>query len=77
MWNQGTVGPRDRLRALRTTPWADTRDNYPAAVALSIDDLVTINGQSELAGRIILWHGEPGVGKTSAIRSLMHEWRDR
>lgn len=26
-------------------------------------------------GRLLLWHGEPGTGKTSAIRTLTGEWR--
>jgi hypothetical protein len=26
-------------------------------------------------GRLVLWHGEPGTGKTSAIRSFTGEWR--
>lgn len=26
-------------------------------------------------GRLLLWYGEPGTGKTTAIRALAHQWR--
>ena len=29
----------------------------------------------EHGGRLILWHGEPGTGKTHALRALAWEWR--
>ena len=28
-------------------------------------------------GRLLLWHGEPGAGKTFCIRALMDKWRDK
>jgi hypothetical protein len=28
------------------------------------------------SGRLLLWHGDPGTGKTHAVRALGWEWRD-
>ena len=30
---------------------------------------------SRSARRLVLWHGAPGTGKTSAVRALMHAWQ--
>ena len=27
------------------------------------------------SGQLLLWHGEPGTGKTYALRALAWEWR--
>jgi SpoVK/Ycf46/Vps4 family AAA+-type ATPase len=32
------------------------------------------SGVAEGEGRLILFHGEPGTGKTTAILTLIHEW---
>lgn len=29
-----------------------------------------------VGGKLVLWHGEPGTGKTYALRTLAWEWRD-
>jgi MoxR-like ATPase len=76
MWSGSPKGPQLFSKTLTTISWADNRDNYPRCVARSIDDLIRLDNPEHVTGRIALWHGEPGTGKTSAIRSLIHEWRD-
>jgi hypothetical protein len=39
-----------------------------------MEALVRRNKVDEDEGRLILFHGAPGTGKTTAIRALMHEW---
>jgi len=39
-----------------------------------MEALVRRNKVDETEGRLILFHGAPGTGKTTAIRALMHEW---
>ena len=75
MWHRTRHGYTGTERSLRTTPWQAARQNYPAEVARSLDTLMGLNDLSPKAGRILLWHGAPGTGKTSAARALLHEWR--
>ena len=37
--------------------------------------LVDLPAPPAQGGRLLLWYGEPGTGKTTAIRSLGQEWR--
>jgi hypothetical protein len=46
--------------------------NYERATALELSSLVTAAHPS--AGRLILWHGLPGTGKTTALRALARAW---
>ena len=67
----------DGTRSLRLAlqPWADVRAHYAPEVCAALDPLVTHKPDVDVARRLVLWHGAPGTGKTSAVRALMHEWR--
>jgi hypothetical protein len=56
--------------------WSEVRDNYPDGTRTQLECLMGLNpGADDIPrGRVILWHGAPGTGKTSAIRALIREW---
>ena len=56
-------------------PWSDARDHYPADVRAALDTLMAHAPDLASARRLVLWHGAPGTGKTSAVRALLHSWR--
>jgi ATPase family associated with various cellular activities (AAA) len=66
----------DDLERFSNVEWRDVRNNYPSTIQKSLDALMEI---SEIpppgAGRVIVFHGEPGTGKTWALRSLLTQWR--
>lgn len=67
-------GPRWRRLALPR--FADIADNYPAAVRAGLAGLCGHGSGDALPGRLALWHGQPGTGKTWALRALGREWSD-
>lgn len=68
-------GPVRTERMIARQPWADVRRNYASTVATQFDRLVGVRPPT-IRGRLILLHGAPGTGKTTALRSLATEWRD-
>ena len=64
------VGQADRQR----TAWQEVAANYERQTGLEIGKL-TISGVPTV-GRLILWHGAPGTGKTTALRALARVWSD-
>lgn len=76
MWSMGASRGQLYIKTIATIPWSENRDNYPRRVAVTLDELVRFHNPDVLPGKVILWHGEPGTGKTSAIRALIHEWRE-
>jgi hypothetical protein len=61
---------------LEVRPWDAVATTYPRAVRDALDVVMAHRHAVEDASRLLLWHGEPGTGKTTAIRALLHAWRD-
>lgn len=72
-WRYSTdSGPKRSRRNLDATSWDEIRGNYPHADGL--EHLMT-DFRPGVGGQLILWHGNAGVGKTTALRALACEWR--
>ena len=69
------LGPHEAVRRIEAVKWADIEANYAAATRAELACLVAMRPE-RLNGRLIVWHGEPGTGKTNALRALAHEWRE-
>jgi len=61
-------------RTVAINPWSEIRQNYTAGSAASIEQLMALE-PDRLPGRLLLLHGLPGTGKTTALRALTHAWR--
>jgi Domain of unknown function (DUF5925)/ATPase family associated with various cellular activities (AAA) len=73
-WHFGPHGPRRVQREIDAAPWGKIRGNYAHAVAQTLERLMALDG-SVVNGRLLLLHGEPGTGKTTALRALAQQWR--
>lgn len=73
-WHFGPHGPRRAQREIDAAPWEKIRGNYAEPVAQTLERLMAIDG-SAVNGRLLLLHGEPGTGKTTALRALAQQWR--
>ncbi|MER0246030.1 DUF5925 domain-containing protein [Streptomyces sp. HSW2009] len=68
-------GPYRTTRQISAGTWPEIRGNYTAPVASAMDRLMKVT-PDDISGRLLLLHGPPGTGKTSALRTLARSWRE-
>lgn len=74
MWWCGSDGP-DSYRDLVAAPdWSESKRNYAASTAVALESLMAIKKPID-RGRLLLWHGEPGTGKTRVLGALGSAWQ--
>lgn len=73
-WAWAEDSPSRVSRLLAVPSWADIRPNYSVRTQRTLDALAS-RFAPESPGQLLLWTGEPGTGKTHAVRALAWEWR--
>lgn len=73
-WWATDHGPRRVSRSLAVPTFERIVENYGSDTARRLEQLTKLDDPGS-SGQLILWHGDPGAGKTYAIRALAWEWR--
>ena len=77
VWHQssgrGATSAVPADRCIEAPRWADIARNYPATVRTALDAVVGLERPMGV-GKLLLWHGPPGTGKTTALRALLRSW---
>jgi len=68
--------PEPRWRRLHLPRFATIEDNYRRQVRDQLAELFSWRSGAGMPGRLALWHGPPGTGKTWALRALGREWNE-
>jgi hypothetical protein len=71
-WMRGECGGEVRHRQIEADSFDAIADNYSAPVRGALERLIAT--RSPERGRLILWRGEPGTGKSHALRALARAW---
>lgn len=73
-WSSGADESRSSARAVTSPSWTEVAGNYARATGVAVSQLTSLPGLESRSGRLVLWHGAPGTGKTTAVRALSRSW---
>lgn len=71
-WRKGDDQAPVRRR-IAVPRWCDIERNYHGTTRARLASLMHLR-PDVAAGKLVLWHGPPGTGKTWALRALSREW---
>jgi SpoVK/Ycf46/Vps4 family AAA+-type ATPase len=74
-WYEGPRGPRIVHRNVDALSWSEASHNYPGKTREALEKSMRDSRAVFAVGRLMLWHGAPGTGKTSALRTFALENR--
>jgi hypothetical protein len=73
IWCQGQEGRG--FRRLHVQPWDHISANYAPRTRVGLERLMD-GFTPGMSGRLIVWHGAPGTGKSFALGALAYAWRE-
>lgn len=73
-WAMTRNGAQSRTRMITAPSWDEIDLNYTARTREGLINTMAMR-RPEGGGRLMLWHGKPGTGKSYAIRALARQWR--
>ena len=71
-WMRGEPGGEVRHREIDAESFEQIAGNYSGVVRSALERLIA--NRAPERGRLILWRGEPGTGKSHALRALARAW---
>jgi hypothetical protein len=74
-WHLAKSGPVMSFRKIEVASWDEVEKNYSSVTKSKLGSLIREFKPSRHNGQLLLWHGEPGTGKTWAIRALAWAWK--
>src|SRR5579862_4124654 len=75
-WTWGGDEANRTIRRLNVPTWANVNGNYPEGVRDKLGQVMAISPNDNMSGKLMLWRGAPGTGKTWSLRALCREWRN-
>ena len=73
-WALTKTGVNHRTRFIDAPLWDNIALNYTERTSNGLAEVLAMR-RPESTGRLMLWHGRPGTGKSYAIRSLARAWK--
>lgn len=73
-WSKHPMGGASSFRReLDVAPWDEIRGNYPSSLLGNLERLLE-GPQFDTGGKLMLFHGPPGTGKSRFIQAMLAAW---